>query len=91
MAFSHGLFLGKRQLTILTPSPLVLTPPLCLPSHLLTSLETCQLAVQDQKQDLLADLFELLATPLKGNRVVMELTGLPSTNLSHVCPSSSGT
>ena len=35
----------RRQLTILTPSPLFLTWRLCLPSQRLTSLETCQLAL----------------------------------------------
>jgi hypothetical protein len=45
MAFSHGLCLGNRQLTILTPRPLSLTSSLCLPSQRLTSLETCQLAL----------------------------------------------
>src|SRR5215213_6732121 len=44
MEFSHGLCFGRRQLTILTPQPLSLTSRLCLPSHLLTSLEMCQLA-----------------------------------------------
>ncbi len=58
--------LGKRQLTILTPSPLFLTPRLCLPSHLLTSLEDVPTGVvPDEKKDLLAKSFELLATPLK--------------------------
>lgn len=45
MAFSHGLCLDNRQLTILTPRPLSLTSSLCLPSQRLTSLETCQLAL----------------------------------------------
>src|SRR5215211_6039349 len=45
MAFSHGLCFGRRQLTILTPSPLSLTRRLCFPSQRLTSLETCQLAL----------------------------------------------
>src|SRR5918999_4210548 len=47
MAFSHGLCLGRRQLTILTPAslPFFLTSRLCLPSQRLTSLETCQLAL----------------------------------------------
>jgi hypothetical protein len=47
MEFNHGLCLGKRQLTILTPAslPLSLTRRLCDPSQRLTSLETCQLAL----------------------------------------------
>jgi hypothetical protein len=39
MALSHGLCLGKKQLTILTPSPLWLTPRLCYPSQRLISLQ----------------------------------------------------
>src|SRR5215204_281571 len=45
MEFSHGLCFGRRQLTILTPQPLSFTSRLCLPSHRLTSLEMCQLAL----------------------------------------------
>src|SRR3712207_8775648 len=43
--FSHGLCFGRRQLTILTPSPLSLTRRLCFSRHLLTSLVMCQLAL----------------------------------------------
>jgi hypothetical protein len=49
MALSHGLCLGKRQLTILTPSPLCLARRLCLPSQRLTSLEVCQLALSQMR------------------------------------------
>src|SRR5215210_362498 len=45
MALSHGLCLGRRQLTILTPPPLCLTSRLCLPSQRLSSLEMCQEAL----------------------------------------------
>src|SRR5215208_3180832 len=50
MEFSHGLCFGRRQLTILTPQPLSLTSRLCLPSHLLTSLEMCQLALSQMRR-----------------------------------------
>src|SRR5829696_2863370 len=48
MALSHGLCFGSRQLTTLTPSPPSLMRRLCLPSHLLTSLEICQLLALSQ-------------------------------------------
>jgi hypothetical protein len=50
MEFSHGLRLGKRQRTILTPRSLFLTSRLCLPRHLLTSFETCQLASSQMRR-----------------------------------------
>src|SRR5215213_8023014 len=49
MAFSHGLCFGRRQLTILTPLPLFLTPRLCWPSQRLTSRLTCQLALSQMR------------------------------------------
>src|SRR5215208_6473915 len=91
VAFSHGLFFGSRQLTTLTPRPLCLTRRLCEPSHLLTSLDICQLALSSQmsKRDFLPRASSLSRLHSR-NRVVMEETGLPSTNLSHVSSSSSG-
>ena len=64
MAFSQGLCFGRRQLTILTPSPLSLTRRLCFPSHRLTSLEMCQLALsQIRRRVYLAQSLEFLAAP----------------------------
>jgi hypothetical protein len=39
----------RRQLTILTPSPLSLTSRLCFPSQRLTSLEMCQEALSQMR------------------------------------------
>src|SRR3954469_22836992 len=67
MAFSHGLCLGSRQLTILTPWPLFLTSRLCLPSQRLTSRLMCQLALSQMRSRTFflppASSFELLAAP----------------------------
>src|SRR3712207_9285008 len=84
MAFSHGLCLGRRQLTILTPSPLFLTRRLCLPSHRLTSLEMCQLALSQMRSNTFLPAAWSFSAHHSRNRVVMLLTGLPSTNLIHV-------
>src|SRR5215216_5579758 len=86
MALSHGLCLGRRQLTILTPAsaPLFLTRRLCLPSHRLTSLETCQLALSQMSSRVFLPVASSPSQHHERNCVVMELTGLPSTNLSHV-------
>jgi hypothetical protein len=46
--------------------------------------------IPDEKQHSLACRFEPLTTPRNEPRRVMELTGLPSTNLNHVSSSSSG-
>src|SRR5829696_633837 len=88
MALSHGLCFGRRQLTILTPRPLSLTSRLCLPSQRLTSLETCQLALSQMRSRTLLPAASSLSQHHERNRVVMELTGLPSTNLNHVSSSS---
>jgi hypothetical protein len=58
---SHRLCLGKKQLTILTPSPLCLTRRLCLPSQRLTSLDMCQEALP--QMSLLAKSLELFSAP----------------------------
>src|SRR5919107_5467512 len=69
MAFSHGLRFGSRQLMILTPSALSLRRRLCLPSHRLTSLETCQEALSQMSSrtflPIFAHLFELCQAPLE--------------------------
>src|SRR3712207_695557 len=49
IALSHGLFLGRRQLTILTPRSLFLTSRLCFPSHLLTWRLMCQEALSQMR------------------------------------------
>ncbi len=49
IGFSHGLCLGSRQLMILTPRPLFLTPRLCVPIQLRSSLLTCQGALSQIK------------------------------------------
>jgi hypothetical protein len=90
VALSHGLCLGSRQLTILTPRPLVFTSRLCFPSQRLTSLEMCQLALSQMRSSTLLPAASSFSQHHERNRVVMELTGLPSTNLNHVSSSSSG-
>src|SRR5215210_2170028 len=82
----------KTKLTILTPafSPLFLTQRLCLPSQRLTSLETCQLALSQIRSRTFLPAASSFSKLHSRNRVVMELTGLPSTNLSHVSSPNSG-
>src|SRR5215211_3906031 len=90
MALSHGLCFGSRQLTILTPAslPLSLTSRLCFPSQRLTSLETCQEALSQKRTMAFLPAASSFSAHHERKRVVMELTGLPSTNLSHVSSSS---
>src|SRR5829696_3609409 len=84
-AFNHGLCFGSRQPTILTPSPLSLTRRLWEPSQLLTSLETCQLALSQMRtRTFLPPTASSFRTLHSRKRVVIEETGLPSTNLIHV-------
>src|ERR671911_514842 len=87
MAFSHGLCFGRRQLTILTPQPLSFTSRLCLPSHRLTSLEMCQLALSQIRRRVFLPTLSSPSQHHERNRVLMELTGLPSTNLIHMSSS----
>src|SRR5215213_2606077 len=87
MEFSHGLCFGRRQLTILTPQLLSLTSRLCLPSHLLTSLQMCQLALSQMRRRVYLPTLSSPSQHHERNRVVMELTGLPSTNLIHMSSS----
>src|SRR5215204_2656004 len=82
------LCFGRRQLTILTPLPLSLTQRLCLPSQRLSSLETCQEALSQMRTMAFLPAASSFSAHHERNRVVMELTGLPSTNLSHVSSSS---
>src|SRR5215211_6769072 len=76
--------LGRRQLTILTPSPLSLTRRLCFPSHLLTSLEMCQEALSQMSSRTFLPISSSFSKLHWRNCVVMELTDLPSTKRSHV-------
>src|SRR5215213_7430026 len=87
MEFSHGLCFGRKQLTILTPLAPCLTPRLCFPSHLLTSLEICQLALSQIRRRTFLSAAWSSSKHHERNCVVMELTGLPSTNLIHVSSS----
>src|SRR5215203_2252437 len=86
MEFSHGLCFGRRQLTILTPQPLSFTSRLCLPSQRLTSLEMCQLALSQIRRRVFLPTLSSPSQHHERNRVLMELTGLPSTNLIPICP-----
>jgi hypothetical protein len=88
MALSHGLRFGRRQLTILTPQPLFLTSRLCFPSYLLSSRLMCQLALSQMRTNTFLPISSSFSQHHERNRVVMELTGRPSTNLSHVSSSS---
>ena len=53
--------------------------------HLPADMPAC--VVRDEKKSLLANSFEPLAAPREKPRGVMELTGLPSTNLIHMSSS----
>src|SRR3712207_1409632 len=93
MGLSHGLFLGSKQGTIRTPRPLFLTALLCSSIQLLTSLDVCQLALSQIISNAFLPLVASFWQLYSRNWVVMELTGRPSTNLTHVrsriCPSAS--
>jgi hypothetical protein len=86
MEFSHGLCFGSRQLTILTPAslPLSFTSRLCLPSHRLTSLEMCQLAFSQIRRRVFLPSLSWPSQHHERNRVLIVLTGLPSTKLIHI-------
>src|SRR4051794_26538690 len=84
MAFSHGLCLGNRQLTILTPLPLFLTSRLCLPSQRLTSRLMCQLALSQMRSKTSLPTASSFSQHHERNRLVTPLTGRPSTNLNHL-------
>jgi hypothetical protein len=78
------LCLGKWQLMILTPQLLFLTQRLCWPSQRLTSLEICQLALSQMRSNTFLPAAWSFSQLHWRHCVVKELTGLPSTNLSHV-------
>src|SRR5512132_210147 len=88
MGLSHGLLVGNRDGTIRTPRPLALTRRLWAPIQPLTSRLLCQEA--------LSQIRSRTSLPLRWSpwqhhprkRVVMALTGRPSTNLSQVSSSS---
>src|ERR671912_178146 len=90
MALSHGLFLGNRQLTILTPSTIspFFRARLFLPIHRLTSRLMCQLALSQIN----TNTFLLMAASFwqhhSKKRVVIPLTGRPSTKRNHASLSS---
>src|SRR5215213_2098818 len=87
MEFSHGLCFGRRHLTILTPQPLSFTSRLCLPSQRLTSLEMCQLAFSQIRRRVCLPTLWSPSQLHERHCVVMERTGLPSTNLIHMSSS----
>ena len=75
----------RRQLTILTPPvPPFLTSRLCLPSQRLTSPLVCQLALSQMRSRNFLPIASSFWVHHPRNRVVMPLTGRPSTNLNHV-------
>jgi hypothetical protein len=81
---SRALLRKSRQPTILTPSPLSLTRRLWEPSQRLTSLETCQEALSQMRTRTFLPTAWSFGTLHSRKRVVIEETGLPSTNLIHV-------
>jgi len=80
IALSHGLCLGRRQLTILTPSPPSLTRRLCLPSHRLTSLETRQEALSQIRSGTFLPRASSLSQLHSRNRVWSSLASPPRTS-----------
>lgn len=90
MRFSHGLFMGNRQLMILTPRPLLLTSLLWEAIHSRTSLEMCHEALSQINAQTFLPAASSFWQHHPKNRVVTLLTGRPSTKRNHIC-SSSGT
>src|SRR5215208_3042908 len=90
MALSHGLLVGNRHATIRTPQPPSLASRLWAAIQPLTSRLLCQLALFQIRSRASLPLASSRSQQYPRNCVVMELTGRPSTNLSHVF-SSSGT
>src|SRR5215203_5288561 len=88
MALSHGLLVGNRQGTIRTPQPPSLASRLWAAIQPLTSRLLCQLALSQIRSRASLPLASSRSQQYPRNCVVMELTGRPSTNLSHVCASS---
>src|SRR5215208_3454007 len=83
MGFNHGIFLGSRQLTILIPWPPFLTLRLWDAIHSLTSLEMCQEALSQINTHTFLPVAASFSEHHERKRVVMPLTGLPSTKRSH--------
>ena len=88
IAFSHGLLVGKKHATMRTPRPLSLTWRLWAAIQLRTSRLLCQLALSQIKSRAFLPRAWSLWQHQERNRVVMELTGRPSTNLIQVSASS---
>src|SRR3712207_3971061 len=84
IGLSHGLFLGSKQGTMRTPRPLFLRALLCSSIQLLTSLLVCQQALSRTISNAFLPIAASFRQLYLRNWVVMELTGRPSTNLSHI-------
>src|SRR5215216_1662436 len=76
--------LGKMATHDPHPLAAVFDAGLCLPSHRLTSLETCQEALSQMRSKTFLPAASSSSQHHPRNCVVMELTGLPSTNLIHM-------
>src|SRR5215208_2928849 len=88
IALSHGLLVGNRHATIRSPWPLALTSRLWAVIQPLTSWLLCQEALSQIRSRASLPLWWSLWQHHPRNRVVMALTGRPSTNLSQVSLSS---
>src|SRR5918993_1531025 len=88
IALSHGLLVGNRHATIRSPWPLALTSRLWAAIQLRTSRLLCQLALSQIKSRAFLPRALSLWQHQERKRVVMELTGRPSTNLIQVSASS---
>src|SRR5215210_3642680 len=91
MGLSHGLFLGNRQLMILSPSPLLLTALLCSSIHRRTWWLTCQEALSQIKTQTPLPAASSFSQHHERKRVVIPLTGRPSTKRSHTSSNSAKT
>jgi hypothetical protein len=89
IAFSHGLLVGRKHATMHTPRSLSLTLRLWAPIQSRTSGLLCQLALSRIISRASLPLAWSLRQLHSRNRVLIALTGLPSTNLSQLCSSSS--
>src|SRR5215218_4795694 len=84
IALSHGLFMGSKQLMILTPSPLFLTRRLWEAIHSLTSRLMCQEALsQIRSHTFLLPTASSFLEHHERNRVLIPLSGRPSTKRNH--------
>jgi hypothetical protein len=80
---SHGLFLGSKQLMILTPEPLFLTRRLWEAIHSLTSRLMCQEALSQIRSHTFLPPASSFSEHHERNRVAIPLTGRPSTKRNH--------